>query len=89
MDTSSSDDLNTSLESNFSEEADILALRRSERPSPFTLRSQCSNHRCPQGAGILFRSRISPSPSKHTTPIIHMFSMIPKENNDLRASLYY
>ncbi|XP_042241959.1 uncharacterized protein LOC121879401 isoform X2 [Homarus americanus] len=65
MDTSgTSEELDTSLESSPSELADQTIRRTPQRPSPFTLRSQCADGKCPMGTGILFRSRISPSPSK-------------------------
>ncbi|XP_071532845.1 uncharacterized protein [Panulirus ornatus] len=61
--TGSSEEVDTSLES-LSGEQDQSEVRSPHRPSPFTLRSQCAHNRCPMGTGILFRSRISPSPSK-------------------------
>lgn len=62
--TGSSEELDTSLESSPGELADQTEVRSPHRSSPFTLRSQCAHVRCPMGTGILFRSRISPSPSK-------------------------
>lgn len=40
-------------------------ISRSRSTTPFTLRSQCTRHgsECPEGHGINFRSRLSPSPS--------------------------
>ncbi|XP_064080466.1 uncharacterized protein LOC135197276 isoform X2 [Macrobrachium nipponense] len=67
MDTStSSEELDSSLEI-ISEDQTLLTAGSPapHRPSPFTLRSRCSSERCPHGTGIQFRSRISPSPSKH------------------------
>lgn len=41
-------------------------LARSRSTTPFTLRSQCSRHgsACPEGHGMTFRSRLSPSPRR-------------------------
>ncbi|KAK3871905.1 hypothetical protein Pcinc_022969 [Petrolisthes cinctipes] len=63
---SSEDLLDTSLESSPSDAGGLEDphYHAPHRPSPFTLRSQCANDKCPMGTGILFRSRISPSPSK-------------------------
>ncbi len=40
------------------------AITRSRSTTPFTLRSQCTRHgsECPEGHGIHFRNRLSPSP---------------------------
>jgi hypothetical protein len=40
------------------------AITRSRSTTPFTLRSQCTRHgsECPEGHGISFRNRLSPSP---------------------------
>nr|XP_027230750.1 lateral signaling target protein 2 homolog [Penaeus vannamei] len=70
MDTSttSEEELETSLETSVESIGnDVTELRDvtlPHRPSPFTLRSQCGNGRCPMGTGLYFRSRISPSPGK-------------------------
>nr|XP_045606712.1 uncharacterized protein LOC123763584 isoform X2 [Procambarus clarkii] len=62
--SATSEELDTSLESLSSDALNLTAHHTPQRPSPFTLRSQCGNDRCPMGTGIVFRSRISPSPSK-------------------------
>ncbi|XP_066965627.1 LOW QUALITY PROTEIN: uncharacterized protein [Macrobrachium rosenbergii] len=65
MDTStSSEELDSSLEIISEDQTLLTAASTPHRPSPFTLRSRCSSERCPHGTGIQFRSRISPSPSK-------------------------
>lgn len=40
------------------------AITRSRSTTPFTLRSQCTRHgsECPEGHGLSFRNRLSPSP---------------------------
>lgn len=40
------------------------AITRSRSTTPFTLRSHCTRHgsECPEGHGISFRNRLSPSP---------------------------
>jgi hypothetical protein len=40
------------------------AITRSRSTTPFTLRSQCTRHgsECPEGHGISFKNRLSPSP---------------------------
>ncbi|XP_047475070.1 uncharacterized protein LOC125029226 isoform X3 [Penaeus chinensis] len=54
----------TSAESIGNEVTELRDVTLPHRPSPFTLRSQCGNGRCPMGTGLYFRSRISPSPGK-------------------------
>ena len=42
------------------------AITRSRSSTPFTLRSQCKRHgsECPEGHGIAFKNRLSPSPKR-------------------------
>lgn len=65
------------------------AITRSRSTTPFTLRSQCTRHgsACPEGHGINFRSRLSPSPTNRNKKSPK--KMFIERNGNVRRNLMY